>query len=165
MHDLREREREVAWGECLQVVRLARCFKLNFVTLTTVAKTLAILHRPEIRDTVEGLLLAKHVPSCDAPCRPPPATAKKQYEGVSQECRTQCRVWCVAWCHYEHTHYSSVNSEDWPWLWAICQCPMLVSPLMRGRGNRTMSPAAYTLSVTFMYCRRRVGRSLWVKPF
>ena len=60
----------------MQVLHLARRFKLNFITLTTVAKTLAILHRPEVRDTVEGLFLAKHVPSCDASYRPPPATAK-----------------------------------------------------------------------------------------
>ena len=42
------------------------------------------------------------------------------------------------------SHYSI------PWLCAICQCPMLAFPLMRGRGNRTISPAAYTSSVAFM---------------
>ena len=43
-----------------------------------------------------------------------------------------------------------------PWLCAICQCPMFAFPLMKGRGNRTISPAAYTPSVAFM-CYKLYG--------
>ena len=75
--------------------------------------------------------------------------------------RTHCRVGGTLLSIYKRTHYSS-TSDNWPWLWAICQWPMLVSPSMRGRGNRTMSPAAYTLSAAFMYWREK-NRCAWRK--
>lgn len=43
-------------------------YKWRVYLRTTVAKTLAILDCPEIRDTVERLVLAKHVPCGDATC-------------------------------------------------------------------------------------------------
>ncbi len=85
-------------------------------SMTTIPHTLPILDSPEIWNALKLLLLIKHVPgSYPAWSRTPITTGN----------------------HYGYKYWS-------PWLCAICQCPMLVSPSISGRGNRTISPAPKT---------------------
>ena len=69
--------------------------------LTTVAKTLAILHRPEVGDTIEGLLFAKHVPSRNAPCR------QQHEEGLAKNTIHIVEYGTLLSIH-KRTHYTSV---------------------------------------------------------